>query len=1153
LGGIRDGRVDEQTVSALGIEPFERPLRVFAFDPSRGRTPANVVTLRLPYERLEPGPVGRYVAVIDYNRTLDRTYDPVDLGALDVVLRGGRDPSELDFQFHQQMVYAVASRTIQAFERALGRPIRWPWATSADPPRPEDKLRIYPHAERIANAWASPQTGELFFGYDLSQEDGTGRGEQLVFSCLAYDIVAHEMVHPLLHAVVPKAADTVSDDSRAFHEGFADLIALLQHFDFEHALLDAIFRTNGRIWELTTAPDISSEAQALIQAERAGTNPLLEIGRQFGRAIGAGGPIRTALGSPPDAAAFPSTEPHQRGAIFVAAVFDALFTVYARRIRDLLRVGGVRGRDDPLHPDLARRLAGEARSTAHRFLDLCIRALDYCPPVDIQFDDYLRALVTLDAEVAADDDWGYREALLEGFRARGIGAKGVLSYSEEGLRWPRHDGTLPACAGLRLDEAEADANRELLRSYAGEHRQALGLDPKLRLEVSTPVVRTSQRIGPQGQLQREFILQVTQGRDRHGGTALILDQQGAPKYVIAKPRRGRRGGQAGTAQASARPAPDPLRHVPHAPHGRPPDRRPLKIFAFDPTRGRGFGNRLEVSVPYEPLEPGPVGRQLAVVDYDASNDRYYEAVDLDDPGILLGGGLDPTDLTPQFHQQMVYAVAAATVERFELGLARPVVWRWVRRGQPPLSNRLLIHPHAMHEANAYYDRGLHALLFGYFAAAEESPGGNLPGQIVHTCLSHDIVVHETTHAIVDSIRPYFLDQTGPDAAAFHEAFADIVALLEHFGFPEALQETIQRTGGQIHNLQFDPETRADPAGARIGAERPTSNPLVELARQFGEALGTRAALRSALGTPPDSRALEAATEAHDRGAILVAALFDAFFSVYVRRTADLLRLGRAGGAVTRWGDLNPDLATRLAREATSTAERFALMCVRALDYCPPVDVEFGDFLRSLITADFEVEPNDPLGYRAALVDAFSARGIYPATVRSLSEEALLWHRAEVPAGLRCEGLDVDPGRPDSAQRNAVSLRDFARRNARVLGLSNSAPINVRRVQSTTSSRVDPHGNLRPEFHVQLEQRRVEPVDPDDPGSATFVFRGGATAVLDHQGGVRYLIGKGIDDQARLRRQREYLREVAGRGPAAAYRGALVRPLQLSALHRGFDA
>jgi hypothetical protein len=1132
------------TAPGPGIEPHERPLRVFAFDPSRGRTPANVVTLRLPYEHLDPGPIGQYVAVIDHNETLDRTYEPVDLGALDVVLRGGRDPSELDFQFHQQMVYAVASRTIQAFEQALGRPVRWPWAASADSRRVEDKLRIHPHARRTANAWVIPTTGELFFGYDTSQEDG-----QLFFSCLAYDIVVHETVHPLLQAVFPKATGAPSADALAFQEGFADLIALLQHFDFEQALLDAVLRTGGRIWELTTAPDVESDTQALIQAERAGTNPLLEIGRQFGRAAGLGGAIRTALGNPPDPAAFRSaTEPHERGAIFVAAVFDALFTVYARRIRDLLRIGGVRGRDDPLHPDLARRLASEARATARRFLDLCIRALDYCPPANTGFGDYLRALVTLDAEVIVDDDWGYREALLDGFRARGIGAEGILSYSEEGLRWPRQDGTLPPCEGLRLSEAGAEANAGALLAYAERHRRALGLLPRRSLELNTPVVRTSQRIGTQGRLQQDVVVQVTQASgQRRGGATLILDQLGAPRYVIARPPGG-----GGAAPVSGAPPPDPLEQVPQGAQGGPPDRRPLKIFAFDPTRGRGFGNRLEVSVPYEPLDPGPVGRQLAVVDYDASNDRYYEAVDLDDPGILLGGGLDPTDLTPQFHQQMVYGVAAATIERFELGMARPVVWRWARNGRSPFSNRLLIHPHAMHEANAYYDRGLHALLFGYFSASEESPGGNLPGQTVYTCLSHDIVVHETTHAILDSVRPLFLERTGPDAPAFHEAFADIIALLQHFSFPEALRETIQRTGGQIHSLEFDPETKAGAGGARIGAERPTANPLVDLARQFGEALGTRAALRSALGTPPDSQALERMTEAHDRGAVLVAAVFDAFFTVYIRRTTDLMRLARAGGAVTPWGDLSPDLAARLAREATATAERFAAMCVRALDYCPPVDLELGDFLRSLITADFEVEPDDPLGYRAALVDAFSARGIYPAAVRSLSEEALLWHRAEVPADLRCEGLDADLSRPETAQRNAVRLREFVRDHARVLGLSATAPINLRRVQSIASHRVDAHGSVRPEFHVQLEQRRVEPLDPDAPEEGTFVFRGGATAVLDHAGRVRYLIGKGIDDQARLRRQRDYLRETASLGPAAAYRGALVTPVNLAALHRGFD-
>jgi hypothetical protein len=1139
------------TTPVPGTEPSGRPLRVFAFDPSRGRTPTNIVTLRVPYEQLEDGPIGQYVAVIDYNRSVGRRYDPVNLGELDIVLRGGRDPSELDFQFHQQMVYAVASRTIQAFEHALGRPIRWPWATSTDAPRVEDKLRIYPHAEQVANAWANLSSGELFFGYDVLQGDDSGLGRQLFYSCLSYDVVAHEVVHPLLHAVFPKAEGASSPDSHAFQEGFADLIALLQHFDFQQALLDAVLRTGGRIWELATAPDVEAQAQPLIQAERPGTNPLLEIGRQFGQASGLGGAIRTALGSPPDPRAFQTTdEPHARGAILVAAVFDGLFTVYARRIRDLLRVGGVRGRGDLLHPDLARRLAAEARATAHRFLDLCIRALDYCPPVDLRFGDYLRALVTLDAE-ATDDDWGYREALLEAFRARGIGAEGVVSYSEEGLRWPRQDGALPVCGGLRPSEAGADANRERLRAYAAEHREALGLRPRLRLDLNTPVVRASRRVGAQGQLQRELIVQITQTRRAEpGGTTLILNEEGAPTYVIAKPPG--HGPATPAAQRAGRPPLDPMELVARDPHGRRPSRRPLKIFAFDPTRGRGFGNRLVVSVPYEQLEPGPVGRQVAVVDYDASNDRYYPAADLDDPGILLGGGLDPTDLTPQFHQQMVYAVAAATIERFELGRARPVTWPWARSRRPRLGDRLLIHPHAMHEANAYYDRSLRALLFGYFAASEESPGSNLPGQIVHTCLSHDIVVHETTHAILDSIRPHYLERTGPDAPAFHEAFADIIALLQHFSFPEALHETIQRTGGQIHNLEFDPEAAAGPAGARIGAQRPVANPLVELARQFGEALGSRAALRSALGTPPDSRVLERVTEAHDRGAVLVAAVFDAFFTVYIRRTADLMRLARAGGAITRWGDLNPDLAARLAREATSTAERFVAMCVRALDFCPPVDIEFGDFLRSLMTADFEVEPDDPLGYRAALVDAFRARGIYPAAVRSLSEEALLWRQAELPANVRCEGLDPDLSGAD-AWHNARVLHAFALEHAQALGLSDTEAILVRWFHSIASHRIDAHGSIRPEFHVQLEQRRDEPLDPNDPNSPSFVFRGGATAVLDHLGRVRYLIRKRIDDQTRLARQREYLREVASLGPSAAYQGPLMAPMSLAALHRGFGA
>ena len=62
-------------------------------------------------------------------------------------------------------------------------------------------------------------------------------------------------------------------------------------------------------------------------------------------------------------------------------------------------------------------------------------------------------------------------------------------------------------------------------------------------------------------------------------------------------------------------------------------------------------------------------------------------------------------------------------------------------------------------------------MFGYF------PGRS---QMVYCCLSHDIVAHETTHALLDGLRERYTDPSSPEQAAFHEGFADIVALLSVF-------------------------------------------------------------------------------------------------------------------------------------------------------------------------------------------------------------------------------------------------------------------------------------------------------------------------------------------------------------------------------------
>src|SRR5215212_2594977 len=105
-----------------------------------------------------------------------------------------------------------------------------------------------------------------------------------------------------------------------------------------------------------------------------------------------------------------------------------------------------------------------------------------------------------------------------------------------------------------------------------------------------------------------------------------------------------------------------------------PPYRPLKVYAFDPTRGRTMGNHMLINTPYERLQRGPVGKYLEVIDYDANNNCYYQPVNLDDPRVMLGNGLDPSESNPQFHQQMVYAVASEMIRRFESALGRSVKW-----------------------------------------------------------------------------------------------------------------------------------------------------------------------------------------------------------------------------------------------------------------------------------------------------------------------------------------------------------------------------------------------------------------------------------------------------------------------------------------------
>ena len=426
---------------------------------------------------------------------------------------------------------------------------------------------------------------------------------------------------------------------------------------------------------------------------------------------------------------------------------------------------------------------------------------------------------------------------------------------------------------------------------------------------------------------------------------------------------------------------------------RTPSFRKLRGYAFDPsfssTISRRQSNEVIYKIRWEETAPGPVGEYVEIIDYDPTKECCYEAINLENNYVLADYGLDPSEGDPRFHQQQVYAVTMTVIAQFEKALGRKLIWsRTVDTESEGFRNefveKLRIYPHALRQQNAFYSPQKVALLFGYFQASEQWSGNNVPGAAVFTCLSPDIVAHEVTHAILDSIHPYWRKDTNPDMLAFHEGFSDIIALLQRFTFRTVVQEQLRNSRGDL----LSPE-----------------NLLGDLAIQFGQAVsGNRRALRSFLvendaqGKPqmvkPDPSKYHTLDDPHSRGGLLVAAVFDAFTRLYRFRVADLLRLASGGSGILKEGAIPPDLVVRLSDEACEIANKLMLICIRALDYCPPVDLTFGDYLRALVTADVEHSPEDEDGLRFALLESFRSWGIIPNDINNYSVEALMWKPLE---------------------------------------------------------------------------------------------------------------------------------------------------------------
>jgi hypothetical protein len=682
------------------------------------------------------------------------------------------------------------------------------------------------------------------------------------------------------------------------------------------------------------------------------------------------------------------------------------------------------------------------------------------------------------------------------------------------------------------------------RMFDLEIAQRWTINPRLQEIVPDP--------GTEPPLEGEKLRAFLEAVIEDPGASRALRQHAATRYPVAA---GSAGQSAPRTEASKDVVAEVLPACDTQPALRTPPYRRVRVYAVDPsfsTRLATAGiNEVALKVRWEDLKEGPAGEYLAVEDVDASGKRY-DPVDLDDPRLLAQDGWAPSEGNPQFHQQMVYAVAMKTIGHFEAALGRPVLWRPRPNPEKPFDDRgfirqLVVRPHALRQANAFYSPQEVALLFGYFEAKADDPGDHMPGSRVYACLSHDIVAHETTHAILDGMHRRFNEPTNPDVLAFHEGFADIVALFQHFTLPEVLEAEIGRSRGNIE----------------------TETILGSLAVQFGRATGGRGALRDAIGRmegnvwkrfEPDPADLQKRLTPHSRGALLVAAVFDAFLAIYNARVADLLRIATGGTGVLPGGAIHPDLVKRLADEAAKSAGHVLNMCIRALDYLPPVDVTFFEYLRALITADFDLVSDDRHNYRVAFVEAFRRRGIYPLnlsdptqdTLRTLSVDTLRWKGLDSSSFTRQEWGAIQKQYAGileglKAYANACFYLDdrenlfkVTRTQRRTLhkqleAAFQAVPVFARELgldptlkefevhELRRAMRVSPDGKYIPQLVVALTQAR----QAGGNGTPVHLFRGGSTLVVDLSvPEVKYRIAKNIASPDRQQRTATFVRETA---------------------------
>jgi hypothetical protein len=371
--------------------------------------------------------------------------------------------------------------------------------------------------------------------------------------------------------------------------------------------------------------------------------------------------------------------------------------------------------------------------------------------------------------------------------------------------------------------------------------------------------------------------------------------------------------------------------------------------------------------------------------------------------------------------------------------------------------------------------------------------------MVHTALSQDIVVHETTHALIDGIARDLYDAVDPHSLAIHESVADVTASMVSL-------RNRERIGQHTPEASMNEITR--------------SSRYSRVAEEFGRSRGDAPALRDAV----NHRTLHPRTRRPDRAVdpgsphSLSEVMTGALFAVLVRSISTT--------------QPRPLKDNPFREAAVHGINRVASMMFKGLDWLPPGDVTLADYARAMLAADRFHHPERP-DEREWLVEECVRRWI--GTRRDLAD------RAGVDA------LDIGPVDGERVVSDRRAARRFVATRRDLIGVP-PGPIDV---EARWSVRSD--APLLDRLHlaegVPLDRLYREPADAArvvvlkvswwavQPVALAPSFsdrcdvKRGATVVMDERGRVQVLLRGGAGAPA-VGRRAAFLRRLADAGVLA---------------------